>query len=79
MQGQFSSYRDINVGVRQRSLSRSLLFKTFINNLNFNFFIPNISLRLYAGGAVGYLSAVSPAGLQRFILSSQQLISINDK
>ena len=45
-----------------------LLFNIFINDLNF--FVPHISLRLYAHDTTGYYSDTSPIVLQ-FVVNSE--------
>ena len=67
VQGICSSYRDIIVGVPQGSLLGPLLFNTFINDLNF--FVPNMSLRLYADDTTGYFSDTST--VLQFIMNSE--------
>ena len=73
VQGICSSYRDINVGVPQGSLLEHLLFNIFINDLNF--FVPNMSLRLYADNTTGYFSDTSPTVLQFIMNSELRLLS----
>jgi len=63
-----SSYRDVKVGVTQGSLLGPLLFNIFINDLNF--FVPHMSLRLYADDTTGYYSDTSPTVLQ-FVANSE--------
>ena len=63
-----SSYRDIKVGVPQRSLLGPLLFNIFINDLNI--FVPHMYLRLHADDTTGYFSDTSPTVLQ-FVVNSE--------
>ena len=64
---------NVKVGVPQGSLLGPLLFDIFINDLNF--FIPHISLRLYADDTTGYYSDTSPSVLQLIVNSEFSLLS----
>ena len=62
LEGVCSNFKTVKSGVPQRSLLGPLRFNIFINDLNF--WVPNVSLRLYADDTTAYLSDVSPTILE---------------
>ena len=73
LDGVYSPWRTITTGVPQGSLSGPLLFNMYINDLNY--FISNMSLRLYADDTTEYASDVSPTVLQCVINSDHSVLS----
>ena len=73
LDGVYSPWRTITTGVPQGSLSGPLLFHMYINDLNY--FISNMSLRLYADDTTEYASDVSPTVLQCVINSDLSVLS----
>ena len=74
LSGVCSSYSEVMVGVPQGSLLGPLLFNIYIND--FNYAIPDVSLRLYADDTTMYASDVSPLILE-FVVNNglEQLLS----
>ena len=62
LSGICSNYSEVMVGVPQGSLLGPLLFKIYINDLNYA--LPDVSLRLYADDTTMYASDVSPMVLE---------------
>ena len=62
MHGVCSSCSEFSAGLRRGSLLGSLLFNIFINE--WNYAVPDVSLRLYADDRTLYASQVSPIALQ---------------
>ena len=66
--GTYSNWRTVRTGLPQGSLLGPLLFNIFINDINF--FIDNVSLRLYADDTTEYFADQSPMVLE-FIINAE--------
>ena len=73
LDGIYSDWKPIKVGVPQGSLLGPLLFNIYINDLNLQ--VTNTSLRLYADDTTEYTSDVSPPVLEYIINSDLHILS----
>lgn len=75
MDGIYSDWKPIKVGVPQGSRLGPLLFNIYINDLNLQ--VTNTSLRLYANDTTEYASDISPPVLEYIINSDLHIIIIS--
>ena len=73
LDGIYSDWKPLKVGVPQGSLLGPLLFNIYINDLNLR--VTNSSLRLYADDTTEYASDASPPVLEFIINSDLQILS----